>query len=646
AEDAATEYLFVGSGSTSSLSIDPDNANSVLHVQMNAMDGYFVVDGIKLRYENVGTVVSPASAVIISSLPVEPLEYGDSLVVVATPPNSFDPNVSFVRSWTIDLDGVELEVVDGDLLSVLLDQVGTYRLTYAATQDGRMTAFVAYEFEVTNAPPVAVNDVFAGNEDSELVVSASDGLLANDSNQTAGPLRVVSVVDRSIVAAEPFAFTSAELNPAIPASTLSINDANYYGVRFEVTETLELERVGGNFQFFSGTGPFAAVVQLESSTDLPDSVDLSTPDVLASTIVPLAFQQDGDRQGDISVTLQPGWYALMFGTGKFGSTGITNMYLNNDPTLTPNDYLHARLLIPEYFPISPANPTWKARFTLEGTVARDAAIVLDSGAQLTVQPDGSFMYDPNGRFDSLAPGAIVQETFTYVVADSGGLTAEATATIEVQGVNDSPVAQDDVYVVSEQSLLSPAASVNVIVNDSDVDGSVLQLVQIDGQPFVGEIRLPSGATVMPADEPNRFVYDPRAVFDCLTTGQTATDEFTYQITDEHGATAIAIITITVNGWDDAPTANDDHYDVSEDLLLAPVAANGLLISDYDPEVTQLTLLQIDGRDFTQALTLGSGATITPGDLPNSFVYDPRFAFSYLAEGETATDSFTYQVSDA
>jgi VCBS repeat-containing protein len=66
-----------------------------------------------------------------------------------------------------------------------------------------------------------------------------------------------------------------------------------------------------------------------------------------------------------------------------------------------------------------------------------SAVVLDSGAILTVKADGSYSYDPNGRFNGLAAihtGAVnsstIGDTFTYRLA--GGNVA--TVTVTVNGV--------------------------------------------------------------------------------------------------------------------------------------------------------------------------------------------------------------------
>ncbi|HEX8622670.1 MAG TPA: Ig-like domain-containing protein [Allosphingosinicella sp.] len=66
----------------------------------------------------------------------------------------------------------------------------------------------------------------------------------------------------------------------------------------------------------------------------------------------------------------------------------------------------------------------------------DTIITLDSGAKLTVGQNGTYTYDPNGRFDALTDGSsgavntFFVETFKYTLTNGN----TATATIIVQGV--------------------------------------------------------------------------------------------------------------------------------------------------------------------------------------------------------------------
>ena len=60
-------------------------------------------------------------------------------------------------------------------------------------------------------------------------------------------------------------------------------------------------------------------------------------------------------------------------------------------------------------------------------------VTLPSGAELTVNPDGTYEYNPNGAFDALAAGESTTETFTYTIDDGNGGTDTASVDITVQG---------------------------------------------------------------------------------------------------------------------------------------------------------------------------------------------------------------------
>ena len=55
-----------------------------------------------------------------------------------------------------------------------------------------------------------------------------------------------------------------------------------------------------------------------------------------------------------------------------------------------------------------------------------------------------------------------------------------------------------------------------------------------------------------------IIYDPEGQFETLAQGETAHDTFTYTISDNHGATSVATVTVVVHGVNDAPEAHDDH----------------------------------------------------------------------------------------
>ena len=61
------------------------------------------------------------------------------------------------------------------------------------------------------------------------------------------------------------------------------------------------------------------------------------------------------------------------------------------------------------------------------------ASTLASGAALTVNADGTFIYDPNGAFDALDAGETATDQFTYTIRDASGATDTATVTLTVNG---------------------------------------------------------------------------------------------------------------------------------------------------------------------------------------------------------------------
>src|ERR1043165_913492 len=103
-------------------------------------------------------------------------------------------------------------------------------------------------------------------------------------------------------------------------SGLAVDSDFYCGWRFQVTGgPVTTTRVGGHF--FPGAGNiFGAIARLSGPDDNPDNFNLTTPDVLGTTLVPTPFAGCScDDSGPLSVTLSDGWYLVIFGAGRFGA---------------------------------------------------------------------------------------------------------------------------------------------------------------------------------------------------------------------------------------------------------------------------------------------------------------------------------------
>lgn len=108
-------------------------------------------------------------------------------------------------------------------------------------------------------------------------------------------------------------------------------DKEPHGFRFQVQETANIVSVGAAV---SETRPtpqtngkfFISLVELDppmfpftTPSDYPDSIDLLSRDVLATRLLDIRSGQDS--VAPLSLTLEPGWYALLVGIGRFGSVG-------------------------------------------------------------------------------------------------------------------------------------------------------------------------------------------------------------------------------------------------------------------------------------------------------------------------------------
>ena len=237
---------------------------------------------------------------------------------------------------------------------------------------------------------------------------------------------------------------------------------------------------------------------------------------------------------------------------------------------------------------------------------------------VTSNNDGTFAYDPNGRFEYLAVGETAVDSFDYTVSD-GDLTDTATVTVTINGVNDAPAAVADNAATDEAT----AVTISVLGNDSDPDTSdTLSVTGVITTGTQGVVTLGGGVQ-----------YDPNGAFDYLDAGATATDVFTYTVSDGRGGTDTAVVTITINGLNDAPAANDDSAATDEDT---PITISNALDNDNDPNGDSLSV--------TGVITTGTQGVVTDnGD--GTFGYDPNGQFDYLAVGATAADVFTYTVSD-
>jgi hypothetical protein len=213
---------------------------------------------------------------------------------------------------------------------------------------------------------------------------------------------------------------------------------------------------------------------------------------------------------------------------------------------------------------------------------------------------GKAKYSPAADFNG-------SDSFTYVVSDGHGGTANGTVNITVNSVNDNPVAVNDSGTTNEDTPIT----INVVANDTDVDGDARTLQSV-GTAAHGSVTIVSGLAK----------YSPAADFN-------GNDSFTYVVSDGHGGTATGTVNITVSPVNDAP-------------VLTGVPASASVVYSTNLSFTaHATDVDLPAQTLTFSLVgAPAGATINP--TTGVFSWTPTAA---QAGNDGTTYNFSVAVSD-
>jgi len=271
-----------------------------------------------------------------------------------------------------------------------------------------------------------------------------------------------------------------------------------------------------------------------------------------------------------------------------------------------------------------------------------------------------FQYQPNAaHFQHLAAGENATDTFTYQVTDADGGTGLATVTVTITGTNDGPIitAQDLVGAVNEQVAPGGTLSDSGVIGFSDLDLSDVHLVSATGTP-VGSA-LGSLTAVKDADTTGTgtggqltwtYTVDAAAV-DYLAAGETRVESFTLTLNDQHGGIVTRQVDVTITGANDVPTigAAEAAAPMTEDAAAPNLSDSGTITFD-DVDLSDAHSVSVAagaGNALGGVLTAGvTDAATGAGDGTVSWNYSvANAATQYLAQGQTATETFTVSIHD-
>lgn len=346
--------------------------------------------------------------------------------------------------------------------------------------------------------------------------------------------------------------------------------------------------------------------------------------------------------------------------------------------------------------------------TAATAVGSDTAIAGLYGT-LTLSDDGSYSYavdNSNAAVDALrTTGDTLSDTFTYTIADAGGLTSTSTLTITIEGSNDGPSAANDYNVAKETTndVTGYNATGNVLDNDSDVDenGETQAVTGLTATATASTSGSNTTVLTFAATQSNlSSVSDGAYVFldnsgakDPLMDGATHVTvssitqnaDSTYTIVLSSNASLALLPDGTVVGFANNAAGNSNYKTAALNTATTQVDAGTTIdITPTDGHIAEgmtVTGTDIDGNTFTttvSSVTYGAGGAVEQIELATAqaisgsalsfsanagttltghygtltlnsnggYTYTPISNNPNLSEGESALDSFSYTMKDA
>ncbi|HCG8103612.1 TPA: tandem-95 repeat protein, partial [Vibrio parahaemolyticus] len=166
-------------------------------------------------------------------------------------------------------------------------------------------------------------------------------------------------------------------------------------------------------------------------------------------------------------------------------------------------------------------------------------LIIDKGnGTLVDNGDGTWTFTPQIDDDT-------EVSFTFDIIDDEDLVVSGSANLDILPINDAPNAENDVITTEEDT----AVTIDVLVNDSDVEGDVLSIQSASVPSEQGSVDIVGG----------KLVFTPVENFNGEAT-------ITYIVTDGD-LTDEAKVTVTVTPVNDSPVAVDDTVSTQEDTVV-------------------------------------------------------------------------------
>ena len=499
-----------------------------------------------------------------------------------------------------------------------------------------------------NTAPTAMTDAYSTDIDVPLVTDAAAGVLANDTDAEADPLTASlssDVTDGTLDLAADGSFTyipntgftgsdsftyvadDGLLNSEVVQVSIVVNEGNT-NPDLLVQLDLDDDQDPSLATDSSGQGNNGTILNASYDSDTPDgsprsldfesgNIDLGSLDVNGTGITLAAWIKADSFPGNVRdpriISKASGVgsndHIFMLGTVRSGSdtvlrarlrvNGSTTTLIASTGELLTDNWYHAAMIYDGATLKLFLDGEEVGSRSLSGSIEQDATVSVAVGSQ----PGGGKFFD--GKIDDVR---ILQRALE--IAELQDIVGSVVIPVETL------VANDDAYVVDQDTMLSVAANEGVLANDTDqstTSSGSLTAELVDG--------VSSGTLLLNSD--GAIDYLP-------LDGFFGTDSFSYRAFNGTEFSQIAVVTLQVNdSTNQVPVAQADNYNVSSGSQLLVPVDSGVLANDADGD---------DGDTLT--------ATLTTDVSNGSLSFNADGSFSYQAfDGFTGTDNFSYSATD-
>ncbi len=563
---------------------------------------YFYLTGDNLK--SVEVDLESLEGALPAWLTLVPLALGE-FILSGTPPRDFSGQLKLEIRAHETRDGVRLHTQQ----SFELTAIGAAR---RSAERALATSVIAAELRGASSSTTAAQSILTGSDSLAGMMSSTAMVIASASSTSA----------LNVLEARPVLVSTFE-NLSVRALGISQLDVVRTPVQIPVTITTSTER--GSINVGNTAATVFVLPQVQGHVAQAEHENLSTPlSAAVSTFIPPVTGPTVELLSTLSRAQLAGEFKAQ--PDVFTVAQTINTFLPPQGVLA-ND--SDTILSGQFLQVLSINGV---RVPANGSVS----VTLPDGAIVIMSSDGSFTFDPTNIFIPLFQTHIEPVQFTYV-ATNGLVTSSAVVTLDVLGINDTPVINDNqVFSVPQYSALNAVVVAGTLIASDPDLGDILTYSIVGG----------TGASVFNID-PATGVITVNNLNVAALTIVPPIYTLTVQVVDSHPGvigflpfTVTNTVTINITHVTPQITNSPLSFHINEHSVagnaVGHVAATNYIVNNVviNPDVGLFTYA-LSGTNVGQfSIDTHGNITVATGAVPFNFQQTPTMSIS-----ATVTDSY-------